>query len=49
MASLASCVIGCKMTIADGNLVEVLGWYDNETGDSTRLLDLTVSIGSTGS
>jgi hypothetical protein len=26
MASLASCVIGCQMTIANVNLLEVLGW-----------------------
>jgi glyceraldehyde-3-phosphate dehydrogenase/erythrose-4-phosphate dehydrogenase len=48
VASLASCVIDCKMTIANVNLIGVLGWYDNETGGSTRLLDLTASIGSTG-
>jgi glyceraldehyde 3-phosphate dehydrogenase len=29
-----------------GNLVKVLGWYDNEWGYSNRLVDLTKHIGS---
>ena len=29
-----------------GNLVKVLGWYDNEWGYSNRLVDLAVVVGS---
>ena len=28
-------------TAIDGTVVKVLAWYDNEWGDSTRLVDLT--------
>jgi glyceraldehyde 3-phosphate dehydrogenase len=32
--------------MAHGNLVKVLGWYDNETGYSSRLADLAVLVGT---
>jgi glyceraldehyde 3-phosphate dehydrogenase len=37
----ASCVFDAPLTQADGNLVTVFGWYDNEWGYTNRLLDLT--------
>jgi len=37
----ASCVFDAPLTQADGNLVKVFGWYDNEWGYSARLVDLT--------
>jgi len=36
----ASCVFDSLSTMASGNLVKVLGWYDNEWGYSTRVVDL---------
>jgi glyceraldehyde-3-phosphate dehydrogenase/erythrose-4-phosphate dehydrogenase len=31
--------------VAHGNLVKVLGWYDNESGYSSRLADLAAFVG----
>jgi glyceraldehyde 3-phosphate dehydrogenase len=35
----------CTMVV-DGTMVKVLAWYDNETGFTRRMLDLTAFIGS---
>ena len=35
-----SCIIDAQLTEVNGNLVKVVGWYDNETGYSNRLADL---------
>ncbi|MCD6478850.1 MAG: type I glyceraldehyde-3-phosphate dehydrogenase [Candidatus Diapherotrites archaeon] len=35
-----SCIFDSKKTMVSGNLVKVLGWYDNEYGYSCRLVDL---------
>jgi glyceraldehyde 3-phosphate dehydrogenase len=37
----ASCVFDAGLTQANGSLVKVFGWYDNEWGYTNRLLDLT--------
>jgi glyceraldehyde 3-phosphate dehydrogenase len=42
----ASCVFDAALTIASGRLVKVFGWYDNEWGYSTRLVDLTELVGA---
>lgn len=36
----ASCVFDSTLTQADGELVKVFGWYDNEWGYTSRLVDL---------
>jgi glyceraldehyde 3-phosphate dehydrogenase len=35
-----SCIFDSKLTMANGNVVKVFGWYDNEWGYSCRLVDL---------
>jgi len=40
-----SCIFDAQATIAIGNLVKVLGWYDNEWGYSNRLVDLVELVG----
>jgi glyceraldehyde 3-phosphate dehydrogenase len=35
-----SCVFDSQLTMSDGALVKVFGWYDNEWGYSCRLVDL---------
>ena len=35
-----SCVFDSKMTSVLGKLVKVIGWYDNETGYSSRIIKL---------
>ncbi len=40
-----SCVFDGLATLATGNLVKVLGWYDNEWGYSTRLAEFTAFVG----
>jgi glyceraldehyde 3-phosphate dehydrogenase len=40
-----SCVFDSDLTMSLGNLVKVLGWYDNEWGYSNRLVDLTAYVG----
>src|SRR5688572_24166086 len=41
-----SCIIDGLSTMANGSLVKVLGWYDNEWGYSNRLVDLTELVAS---
>ena len=40
-----SCIFDAPSTLAIGNLVKVMGWYDNEWGYSNRLAELTVRVG----
>lgn len=36
-----SCIFDAQMTsVIDGNLIKLIGWYDNERGYSSRLIDL---------
>lgn len=35
-----SCIFDSDLTMVIGNMVKVVGWYDNEAGYSARLTDL---------
>jgi glyceraldehyde 3-phosphate dehydrogenase len=41
-----SCVFDAPSTMAIGNMVKVVGWYDNEWGFSNRLVELTEMVAS---
>ncbi|MDO9551710.1 type I glyceraldehyde-3-phosphate dehydrogenase [Rhodonellum sp.] len=40
-----SCIFDAGLTSAKGNLVKIVGWYDNEAGYSNRLMDLILLVG----
>lgn len=40
-----SCIFDAQLTSVIGNLVKVVGWYDNEIGYSERLAELVEKIG----
>ena len=42
-----SSIFDSGLTMANGNLVKVFSWYDNEWGYSCRLVDLVAKIGAT--
>jgi glyceraldehyde 3-phosphate dehydrogenase len=42
-----SSIFDSDLTMVNGNLVKVFGWYDNEWGYSCRLVDLVARIGAT--
>ncbi len=46
VTSPASCTFDSLLTMAQGDQVKVVGWYDNEWGYSNRLADLTALVGS---
>jgi glyceraldehyde 3-phosphate dehydrogenase len=46
VGSPASCTFDSLLTMAFGNQVKVIGWYDNEWGYSCRLVDLTALVAS---
>ena len=39
-----SCVFDAEFTSIVGNLVKVIGWYDNEMGYSARLKELILRV-----
>jgi glyceraldehyde 3-phosphate dehydrogenase len=41
-----SCTFDSSLTMASGDQVKVIGWYDNEWGYSNRLADLTAYVGA---
>ena len=46
VGSPASCTFDSSLTMTFGNQVKVIGWYDNEWGYSSRLVDLTALVAS---
>ena len=46
VGSSYSSIIDSGLTMAIGNMVKVLSWYDNETGYSNRLVDLAKIVGA---
>ena len=40
-----SCIFDSDLTMVIGNTAKVVGWYDNETGYSSRVADLIAKIG----
>jgi glyceraldehyde 3-phosphate dehydrogenase len=41
-----SCIFDSGLTMTQGNLAKVFGWYDNEWGYSCRMVDITVHLGN---
>lgn len=39
-----SCIFDSLMTSVIGNMVKIIGWYDNETGYSSRIIDLICNL-----
>ena len=46
VGSSASSIFDSGLTMAMGNMVKVLSWYDNESGYSNRLVDLAKIVGA---
>jgi glyceraldehyde 3-phosphate dehydrogenase len=46
VGSPASVTFDARLTMAMGDMVKVLGWYDNEWGYSNRLVDLVRIVGA---
>ncbi|GCD79961.1 type I glyceraldehyde-3-phosphate dehydrogenase [Schleiferia thermophila] len=44
IGSTYSCIFDSALTAANGRIVKVVGWYDNEAGYSARIADLVVKF-----
>jgi glyceraldehyde 3-phosphate dehydrogenase len=47
IGSSYSCIFDSELTMASGTLVKVFGWYDNEWGYASRLVDLVERMART--
>ncbi len=45
VSSPYSCIFDAQLTSVIGNMVKVVGWYDNEYGYSSRLVELVSKMG----
>ncbi|MBB4932448.1 glyceraldehyde 3-phosphate dehydrogenase [Lipingzhangella halophila] len=41
-----SCTFDAGLTMVSGNTAKIIGWYDNEWGYSSRIVDMTKLVGS---
>ena len=39
-----SCIFDAEMTSVIGKMVKIIGWYDNEAGYSSRIVDLILQV-----
>ena len=39
-----SCIFDSEMTSVIGKMIKIIGWYDNEVGYSSRIIDLILYI-----
>ncbi len=44
-----SCILDSKLTMSSGNLIKVVGWYDNEWGYASRTVDVVTRLMEAGS
>lgn len=46
VGTTASCIFDAELTSVMGKMVKIVGWYDNESGYSNRLVDLILKLRS---
>ena len=46
VGSAYSCTFDSQLTMVNGRMVKIFGWYDNEWGYSCRLVDLVSKMGA---
>ncbi len=49
VTSAASCTFDAGITMSQGKLAKIAGWYDNEWGYSNRLVDIAAIVGAANS